>query len=165
MAKDTGCTFILTQQLFTLANGDPKDGYIMDDGVHLNERGSSKLVERLQLPMVDPSSRKVTRMAGYRHKNELSKDSFAKVASQQKQLNKSQGKAATKARNGKNESAKQSTTVNNSRPQPMCKETGFCGYCREPGHWYKECRHGGPVTCRSYREPTHKEKSCKFHAK
>ena len=45
MARETGCGFVTTKDTFTLANGEPNDGYLMDDGIHLNERGATKLVE------------------------------------------------------------------------------------------------------------------------
>ena len=175
LAEETGCNLISTKEAFTLADGEPNDGYIMDDGIHLNERGSSKLVKRLQIPVLNQSTRKVTRMAGYRRTNELyPKNKDAPAAGQQKQPSKGQRKntpAPTTMVHPKEMQKLEKTnrrrgnTSNNERPEPLCKEDGFCGYCGEPGHRHKECRHGGPVVCHGCQKPTHKEKFCEFYMK
>ena len=183
MAMESGCNFVSTKEVFTLANGNPNDGYILNDGIHLNARGSTKLVECLQIPTLEQANRKVTRMAGYRRPSDLfpnGKLSFAQIAKQQnKQQIKKYKKPMTKLQSTKpaiivhhkeKERVEQTkrhrgNTENNSRPEPMCKEDGLCSYCGEPGHRYKECRHPGPVVCRSCQKPTHKEKFCEYYVK
>ena len=71
MAMESGCNFVSTKEIFTLANGNPNEGYILNDGMHLNARGSTKLVECLQIPTLEQANRKVTRMAGYRRPSDL----------------------------------------------------------------------------------------------
>ena len=58
LAVAVDAEFIKTKDIFTLANGAPNDGYFLQDGVHLNLRGSTKLVERLQLPLKKPQGGK-----------------------------------------------------------------------------------------------------------
>ena len=58
-ACETGCGFVATKDTFTLASGEPNDGYLMGDGIHLNERGATKLVEKLKIPLKNDASRKI----------------------------------------------------------------------------------------------------------
>ena len=65
LAEETESELIETANAFHLANGQPNDGYMDRDSVHLNIRGAQKLVECLKISLKD-SDKKVTKFAAYK---------------------------------------------------------------------------------------------------
>ena len=56
----SGVTFISNDKSFRLADGQPNDGYLCKDGLHLNYRGTSRLIDNLRLAKLPPDARKPT---------------------------------------------------------------------------------------------------------
>ena len=65
LAAETESELIETANAFHLANGQPNDGYMDRDSVHLNIRGAQKLVECLKISLKD-SDKKVSKFAAYK---------------------------------------------------------------------------------------------------
>ena len=55
------CDIIQTRDQFYLADGTPNDGYLDRDLIHLNLRGSAKLMKSMGLELKDPGNRQVVR--------------------------------------------------------------------------------------------------------
>ena len=49
VSAKVGVTFISNDKSFRLADGQPNDGYLCKDGLHLNYRGTSRLIDNLRL--------------------------------------------------------------------------------------------------------------------
>ena len=49
VSAKVGVTFMSNDQSFRLADGQPNDGYLCKDGLHLNYRGTSRLIDNLRL--------------------------------------------------------------------------------------------------------------------
>ena len=49
MSAKVGVTFISNDKSFRLADRQPNDGYLCKDGLHLNYRGTSRLIDNLRL--------------------------------------------------------------------------------------------------------------------
>ena len=184
MARETGCGFVATKDTFTLANGQPNDGYLMDDGIHLNERGATKLVEKLKIPLKNDASRKISKMAAYKNPSQSTGKSYAQAtnnnATENKQPQYQQGNRLSSTippprqvrtpqihpkEQARQDQAERRRSGNQSpnRPAPSIREDGFCGYCGESGHRYMDCRHGGPVKCHKCQVTTHKAKFCSYY--
>ena len=186
LAQETDSDFITTKDIFTLENGEPNDGYLLDDGIHLSIRGSAKLVERLDINVKDPN-RKVSKMAAYGKKNseptvakpkETRGSGYAAAVRNFTPAKHTQGtkrpqrtpqihKKELSAQKDKEQRQKESTGRGSPAPRttPLCEENGFCGYCGEENHRYLTCRHDGPVECRDCKKRTHKAKFCHLYAK
>ena len=260
LADECECEFIEVNSVFTLANGEPNDGYFIHDGIHLTLRGATKLVEQMGIPLKDTTSKKVNKWAAYNSSNTTAPPAgqprqvpppMAVHASQQSQPLTQTGQPGqrlyaqavyadqntqppalftqatttvpyppttapavqvtapaqvpryqNRIRNGPQPSPNRGPTARKSppdasqrpaqslhihprelsnqqqtqlrrgpthpakpRPQPLCEEKGFCGYCGEVGHRYLECRHGSPVSCNTCHQPTHKAKFCHMYPK
>ena len=51
LADESGATFINNDPTFTLQDGSPNDGYLLRDGLHLNNMGTNKLAKNMKLKM------------------------------------------------------------------------------------------------------------------
>ena len=58
VSAKVGVTFISNDKSFRLADGQPNDGYMCKDGLHLNSRGTSRLIDNLQLAKLPAEDRK-----------------------------------------------------------------------------------------------------------
>ena len=73
LTSETESDFIETSPVFHLANGLPNDGYMDKDQVHVNLRGSAKLVECMKVEMKDSeANKKVSKFAAYKRDQNLS---------------------------------------------------------------------------------------------
>ena len=186
LAEKCECDYIKTSQKFYLNDNTANDGYLESDMVHLNLRGSSKLVECLNIKMKDPNSKqKATKKAAYNSKpKSYSQAIKAKVAQNAIQSaapqNKLFGKGPQKPQRKRQEPNKPQLNINpqqvktfppaqndgtKAKVKPLQAEYGFCGYCGEPGHTYSICRHGQPVTCHECGTSSHKKKFCSYYPK
>ena len=68
LAEKCECTFIKTSHKFLLSDNTVNDGYLENNLIHLNLRGSAKLVECLDIKMKDPASKQVKKEAAYKDK-------------------------------------------------------------------------------------------------
>ena len=68
LAEVTQCEFKATNESFILRSGEINEGYLEDDGIHLNLKGSAKLVDHIGIEVIDDQRRKVTPLAGYKNK-------------------------------------------------------------------------------------------------
>ena len=51
MTTKAGANFVSNDKSFRLADGQPNDGYLHNDGVHLNNRGTARMIRNLGLVM------------------------------------------------------------------------------------------------------------------
>ena len=161
LSQKVDCKMIKTSQVFTLGNGEPNDGYLLPDGIHLKLKGASKLVDCLGLALKDPQ-RRVSRKAAY---------ADAVKNTQPSQRNPTQLNAAKKKNNPPSPPPQTQTKSSHKdkphhgRPARLHPENGYCGYCGEPGHRHETCHHGQPVECRTCHDKTHKAKFCHLYIK
>ena len=186
------CDIISTRESFYLADGTPNDGYLDKDQVHLNLRGSTKLVKCMGLAARDPNNPVLVNKKAAYNGDTQQEPSARKGQNKQSQPRASYAQAAKKKTTGPNDRQEMRTkprTENTThemdppamtrnlqankdikenpspiiRPPPLQPEYDFCGYCGEPGHRHLTCRHGGPVQCSDCGMKTHKKKFCHYY--
>ena len=179
---EIACDIIPTQDNFYLADGTPNDGYLDRDLIHLNIRGSAKLVKSMGLELRDPVCRNVVRSkAAYKNprmqepqspknpprtrytdvvrpQQKTSSARFQQKNPPPKPLTNQVPPPTQRQTSPAPPHAKKQNNVSPiKRPPPLQPEYDFCGYCGEPGHNHLTCRHGGPVTCNECGMKTHKK--------
>ena len=163
LAQSENCQLVKTSQCFHLADGTANDGYLNSDKVHLNMPGSAKLVQCMDLKLKNINGKKANKKAAYKNsdkKSQKAKPPFSEMVQQDVRPPTQQLRsAATHPQKQKGQNA----TAPSSRLPPLHPENGYCGYCGEPGHHYKTCRHGKPVQCRKCGDMTHKQKFCHLY--
>ena len=60
VSAKVGVKVISNDKSFRLADGQPNDGYLYKDGLHLNYRGTSRLIDNLRLAKLPPDASKPT---------------------------------------------------------------------------------------------------------
>ena len=180
LAEKCQSDFIKTNHKFYLNDNTANDGYLDSDLIHLNLRGSSKLVECLGIKVKDGSNKlKAKKKAAYRSKSNPKSYSQAlktKEPRKDAQPTTGQNKNSQKVpRPAEQKRQLQPMKVKSfpsapkdgitGRVKPIQAEYGFCGYCGEPGHTYTICRHEKPVTCHDCGASSHKRKYCAHYPK
>ena len=61
VAVNAGVTFIDNNATFRLHNGDPNDGYLSSDGLHLSKQGTNRIVKNLKVPIKVQHQKDVTK--------------------------------------------------------------------------------------------------------
>ena len=154
IANDEGVTFINNDMTFKLSDGAANDGYLQNDGVHLNNKGTNRLAKNMQLKV----------------KSEVTNGNIVKTGRQNK--NTSQMKSAVDEGDGdwQNVSYKRgprrSTKITEFQRQSSKSDNGQrqtnrkCWFCGENNHVSHNCRHGHKITCNSCQQLGHKSKHC-----
>ena len=170
VAQDTGATFINNDTTFRLSEGIPNDGYLMSDGLHLNHKGTNRLVKNAKLRIhskvkdgnvciKDRGRSKPSQMKGddqpgpsknkqqpVRGKTNQDNDGWKTVTN-----NKSRGHRYLR---GNNHHSVSDWEDNRRDSQQRC------WFCYEGNHNSRTCRFGGPIRCHSYGVTGHKKKFC-----
>ena len=161
------CVFVNNDSSFKLSDQSPNDALYLNDGVHLNAKGTYKLIEKLGLSSLAKwhNSRRVS---GDPYKNtqhnKRTPGNYWKSPTSSHQWNRSindrndQGSFSHEHqwnRNVRNVKS-QSTHDQNQSYNPKCY---FCGYT---GHISKNCRWGVPAVCHFCGERGHVQRNCPY---
>ena len=76
LAIKAGVNFVSNDKSFRLADGQPNDGYLHNDGIHLNRRGTLRIIGNLGLVMPSTSDNKE---CAQRNSDDLSHDDWQTV--------------------------------------------------------------------------------------
>ena len=129
LAETNGVLFVNNDATFKLGDNTINDGYLLGDGMHLNHRGTTRLVNNLKL----------------RAKKDGDIIKTRKRTSDRPQHNP----------NARSSSAHQDLSNNDGT---VSFNPYGCVYCNEGGHRSSQCRHKGPVTCNKCKKQGHKAK-------
>jgi len=157
-------TFINNDLTFKLSDNTVNDGYLLDDGIHLNNRGTNRLAKNMRLK-IDPKTVNgcVAKQRWHDHqpreREQNTQKSKARNANWQKVNNRrsSRGQSEMDYRRRRdlhdthrpNEDGK---TVDNRK----------CWYCGENNHVSRNCRHGRKISCHNCQELGHKARDCTY---
>ena len=151
MARDTGVTFINNDDTFKLGDGSPNDGYLLDDGVHLSNRGSNRLARNLHLT-TDPKMNVCKEKKSKKVKPQVEKQKKQDAQDSRKE------EAWQTVRRGRQRSTRTTQDDRGSKQDQWNQRN--CRYCGERNHSAQTCRHGQEITCHYCGLVGHKEKFC-----
>ena len=184
LCETKGANFFDNRASFTLSDGSVNDGYILDDGVHLNRQGTNRLASNQELVKKTnvkdftkskqmprkPNNQKLqssqTRNGpGYRSSGQRPPDPRPHSRSSHEVNTRTSDDREWITVSSKNRWPRQpSVNPRISNPVPgniPDRNDGYaCFNCRENNHNVDTCRSGGPVTCHLCRRTGHKQKYC-----
>ena len=162
IATKAGVQYITHDPSFRLADGQPNDGYLLADGLHLSNRGSNRLVKNLGL--ITTNTNVTSRKKGKQHQRDkentpTTNDNRIGDQDNDDELDHEFWQhARTKA------SRRAQRPTQPQRNQPTRRNTrerhNGCEYCGEPGHGTNECGFRDYATCRQCGQHGHKQKLC-----
>ena len=121
---------------FRLSDGSINDGYIKDDGVHINQKATTKLIQCLKLPIKNCSIG-------------VCRDDATKQ------------RKVKEFKQYEDSDMYRWNTVTGGRRKTFQRQ-GRCHFCAEIGHHKKDCRHGKKIQCHQCFQFGHKSKFCEY---
>ena len=148
VARDEGVTFINNDTTFKLSDGTPNDGYLLSDGLHLNNRGTNRLVKNMKLKISDnaPNGNVV------KHGRQKNNTKITEVE------NNARHEVSNKRSLRRNRQAK--PDIRKSEPHDDRRSERHCWYCGEANHVSNKCRHGEKISCHNCQKLRQKAKCC-----
>ena len=164
VAQDTGATFTNNDTTFRLGSGVINDGYLMSDGLHLNQNGTNRLVKNAKLKI--RSSVKDGNVCKKKRNNpkpnvtsegqrRSSHDHMPTTTPDHIPDNNDWISVISNKRRGNRRMRNRPSSVDSSHDV-----THRCWFCYEKNHNSNNCRFGRPVNCHSCGEAGHKKKFC-----
>ena len=157
LARDNEMTFIDNDSTFKLGNGNPNDGYLQEDGLHLSKCGTNRLAKNLQLRVKAKSKNNVCHP---NHKSSPPKHNSPKPNSHDNNQSKPQQQASPEWTEVRYKPRHRNRSA--TKPNPDRSRDVRCWYCSERNHTKANCRHGQPVICNSCGYQGHKSKFCTY---
>ena len=188
LATKVGARYISHDLSFRLADGQPNDGYLLADGLHLSNRGCNRLVLNLGLTTTksDVTKRKKHRRDDKNNNIQHDYDDDTSHSFWQH----AKGKVTRHLRrNDNNKNIKQDQHANtkatrhsmrSTQPQPQQSrlntkgrrvpennernfDWGNCDFCAEPGHSTAQYGFNDYAICRQCGQQGHKQKLCAYY--
>ena len=164
VAQDSGATFINNDSTFRLSDGTPNDGYLTSDGLHLNEKGISRLIKNAKIKIQSKAKGK----NAYTKKRVQVKPSHINDDHSRSFTNQRQSSGSnddngwqTVTRNRRQTNHRDHKRHSSTKRMESVNDTHHrCWFCYESNHTSKSCRWGGPVTCHTCGNTGHKKKFC-----
>ena len=142
LAQETGAKFINNDPAFLLQDGSPNDGYLHQDGVHLNLNGTNRLAKNMGL------------LAKNQCKGNVCKDTNTYTRPRNDWPQVRPGNYQRKTFNGNRQFSRNATNGQSKQK---------CWNCGEFNHNSSNCRHGHPIKCNQCHMLGHKAKFCGRH--
>ena len=158
-ATDNDVTFVNNDLTFKLSDGTVNDGYLLGDGVHLNNKGTNRIAKNMQLKACSNVNGNIVK--GKRSQNRPQKEESTNEP-------KDEGWQKVQHKRGpKRQQQSFSRLGNNSRDHQNKRNTSHhndikCWFCGEENHVSHNCRHGRKITCHNCLEQGHKAKYCTY---
>ena len=152
IAVDDGLTFINNDPTFKLGDGTPNDGYLINDGLHLNDQGTNRLVKNMQLRV----SHKVVN--GNIVKNKKRQNPQASYNRQDADNEWKEVRRRRPIRQHQRDHHSPDRHMNGSGERSSGNRV--CWYCGEANHVSINCRHGQKICCYVCQGFGHKAKNC-----
>ena len=158
IATDDGLTFINNDPTFKLGDGTPNDGYLLNDGLHLNDRGTNRLVKNMQLRVNHKAvngnvvkKRKALNQQQTDSQQEAAPDTdWQEVSRRRRRPNRPQPQEPRMPDRGRQGIGYKERTSGNK----------LCWFCGETNHVSINCRHGQKIYCFQCQGLGHKAKNC-----
>ena len=146
---------------FRLADGQPNDGYLLADGLHLNQRGSNMLARNLGLASAttNVTTRKIVKSNLPQNKNIDVDGDTTHPFWQHARAKAARNAKRTDGGNTQNNGRERPTHTSRSQPQQRANAES-CEYCAEPGHCTRDCGFRDFTTCRQCGQHGHNQKFC-----
>ena len=184
MTTKAGANFVSNDKSFRLADGQPNDGYLHNDGVHLNNRGTARMIRNLGLVMrsacEDTEGRQLaaadetdwqtvrprTTHAKPRRKPQPEHNTREEGHFEAAFWEHAKTKASRKTLVTKPNRERFNNDGTHTRRQQEYEENNApCYYCAEPSHKTRDCGFKQPVECWRCQDLGHKAKHCyQFHS-
>ena len=158
LAQVDGVTFIKNDLTFKLSDGTPNDGYLLKDGLHLNNRGTNRIARNIKLKL---GSDAVSENVAKSKKKQMTK-SRPYMEEEQQEVQETNLDHAFWTNARQKASGRRPHSLNNRprRNQDYPRRDSRCNYCMEFNHSTHECGFRKPAVCRQCFEAGHKQKFC-----
>ena len=146
LATDAGATYVDHDPFFKISDGIPNDGYFLDDGLHLNRKGTNRLCSNLKI-VADP---KVKGQYCKPSKNSVGRDGTSGAAKHRQgsyRDNNRDDQGEWKTVQGRRSHRRWTTQTSTSSINDGDRHHRTCWNCGESNHISKNCKHSRKLDC------------------
>lgn len=163
IAMDTEVNFADNDPSFTLKDGSANDGYLQQDGLHLNRQGTNRLAHNLGL--TDNPKQDVCKAwkAAAPRTAATRLDSGQQAAGRCTSSNRPARKDGRTDGRKWNDVARTTPATQLRSEQPASRES-WCYNCGEENHVRDRCRYSTPIECHQCHQMGHKFKYCEYYS-
>ena len=159
IATDDGLTFINNDSTFKLGDGTPNDGYLLNDGIHLSDKGTNRLVRNMQLKV----NQKAINGNVVKKKQQNTKQ-LRDTRLDSAPVNVESNWKEVPYRRSTRPPFRRSAISDGQRPNVEYGDRAdhgkMCWFCGERNHISTNCRHGKRIFCYTCQGEGHKAKFC-----